>query len=107
MEEEMYQAYQKLQEHEQECKYIRDMEIQRLYQELENSIPISFIEKIIKEKIEWCIKASNSGLNAIQYACSKEDEIERIERQKNISTMISILEEILQELLDERNNTDV
>lgn len=106
MEEEMYEAYQKLQEHEQECKYVRDIEIQRLYQELENSIPISVIENTIKERIEWCIKASNSGLNAIQYACSKKDEIERIERQQNISTMISILKEILQELLDERNNTD-
>lgn len=69
-------------------------------------IPKSKVEELLKEKIEWCIKASNSGLNAIQYACSKEDEIEKIERQKNISTMISILKEILQELLDERNNTD-
>ena len=49
MEEEMYEAYQKLQEHEQECKYVRDIEIQRLYQELENSIPISVIENEIKE----------------------------------------------------------
>ena len=80
--------------------------ISELYFKLENSVSISLIEKIIKEKIKWCIKASNSGLNAIQYACSKEDEIERIERQKNISAMISILEEILQELLNERNNTD-
>ena len=49
MEEEMYEAYQKLQEHEQECKYVRDIEIQRLYQELENSIPISVIENEIEE----------------------------------------------------------
>lgn len=75
--------------------------------QLDNYILKSKVEELLKEKIEWCIKASNSGLNAIQYACSKEDEIERIERQKNISTMISILKEILQELLDERNNADV
>lgn len=90
MEEVMYEAYQKLQEHEQECKYVRDMEIQRLHQELENSVPISLIEKKIEE-----LETMYDGLskNPKEHLHSK--------------TEYKIVIGVLQELLDERNNTEV
>jgi len=92
MEEEMYEAYQKLQEHEQECKYVRDIEIQRLYQELENSIPISVIEKK-KEELKNVLDIIKTG----------KDEFSK--------GQASVLERIIKmfdkELLDERSNTDV
>ena len=49
----------------------------------------------IKEKIEELERISDNGMNAVRFASTHEDEIERIERQKNISTMISILQELL------------
>ena len=51
----------------------------------------------IEEKIEWLEKISDNGMNAVRFAATHEDEIERKERQKNISTMIKILEELLEE----------
>lgn len=51
------------------------------------------IDKINK-KIEWLKQISDNGINAVRFAASYEDEIERKERQKNISTTINILEEL-------------
>ena len=87
MEEEMYEAYQKLQEHEQECKYVRDMEIQKLHQELDNSIPISLIEKKIEEYEKDYDRQDKEGLY-------------------NLTKITSGKIASLRELLDERNNTD-
>lgn len=54
------------------------------------------IDKIDK-KIEWLKQISDNGINAVRFAATYEDEIERKERQKNISTMISILENLKEE----------
>ena len=51
----------------------------------------------INKKIEWLKQISDNGINAVRFAASYEDEIERKERQKNISTMINILEELKEE----------
>lgn len=51
----------------------------------------------VKEKIEWLEEISDNGINAVRFAGAYEDEIKRIERQKNISTMIGILQELLEE----------
>lgn len=53
-------------------------------------------EKRIKEKIEWLEEISDNGMNAVRFAATYEDEIERKERQKNISKMIDILQELIE-----------
>lgn len=58
-----------------------------------NFIPIS----VIQNKIEWLKLIADNGMNAVRFACSKEDEIERIQKQKDINTMINILQELIKE----------
>lgn len=74
-----------------------DAPIDEIYAEINklktNSIPTS----VIKEKIEWLKVIADNGMNAVRFACSKEDEIERMQKQKDINTMINILQEILEE----------
>ena len=91
MEEEMYEAYQKLQEHEQECKYVRDMEIQKLHQELANSISISLIEKK-REELENVLDIIKTGKD--DFSKGQASVLERIIKMFD------------KELLDERNNID-
>lgn len=54
-------------------------------------------DKEIKEKIEWLREISDNGANAVRFAATHDDEIERIQKQKDISTMIGILQELLKE----------
>ena len=51
----------------------------------------------IKEKIEWLREISDNGINAVRFAATHDDEIERMQKQKDISTMIGILQELLRE----------
>ena len=74
-----------------------DASIDEMYAEINklktNSIPTS----VIQNKIEWLKAIADNGMNAVRFACSKEDEIERMQKQKDINTMINILQEIIEE----------
>lgn len=65
---------------------------------LRDSIPKSKVRDKIEEKIEYLKQIIDNGANGVRFANSKEEEIERTERQKNISTMIDILQQILETL---------
>lgn len=68
--------------------------------EISCTIMKDFIEKDVipkskvREKIEWLKTISDNGANAVRFAMTYEDEIERKQKQKDINTMISILEEL-------------
>ena len=73
----------------------RNKELEENYDKLskhfiENHIPKSKV----REKIEWLKTISDNGANAVRFAMTYEDEIERKQKQKDINTMISILEEL-------------
>lgn len=51
----------------------------------------------VQEKIEWLEEISDNGMNAVRFAATYEDEIERKERQKCISRMIEILQELIED----------
>lgn len=65
---------------------------------IEGFIPKSKVKEKIEEKIEYLKQIIDNGANGVRFANSKEEEIERTERQKNISTMIDILQQILETL---------
>ena len=80
------------------------------FEELFGNTPFKNIEKVkkyikdnyinkdkIRQKIEWCKSIIDNGANAVRFANSSKEEIERAERVRNISTMIDILEELLEE----------
>lgn len=51
----------------------------------------------IREEIEHLEKIADNGINAVRFAASEEDEIKRIQKQKDIGAMIDILQELLEE----------
>lgn len=51
----------------------------------------------IKRKIDELKEIADNGANAVRFAMTHDDEIERIQKQKDISTMINILQELLED----------
>lgn len=57
----------------------------------------NFIHKDkIKAKIEEIKAIADNGANAVRFAMTHEDEIERIQKQKDIGTMVEILQSLLE-----------
>ena len=76
--------------------HLTDGQYRKVIDAVQKDAKKEIIDKIDK-KIEWLKQISDNGINAVRFAASYEDEIERKERQKNISTMINILEELKEE----------
>ena len=65
--------------------------------EIETRIKNKFISKDkIKAKIEELKAIADNGANAVRFAMTHEDEIERIQKQKDIGTMVEILQSLLE-----------
>jgi len=52
-------------------------------------------KSLVREKIEHLKEISDNGANAVRFAAAHDDEIERIQKQRDISTMIDILQDLL------------
>ena len=50
----------------------------------------------IKAKIEALKAIADNGANAVRFAMTHEDEIERIQKQKDIGTMVEVLQSLLE-----------
>ena len=50
----------------------------------------------IKAKIEELKLIADNGANAVRFAMTHDDEVERIQKQKDISAMIDILQSLLE-----------
>ncbi len=73
-------------------------ELKKIQKAIENLLKERQADKDrIKEKIEWLREISDNGINAVRFAATHDDEIERMQKQKDISTMIGILQELLKE----------
>lgn len=54
------------------------------------------IQDKIKAKIEELKLIADNGANAVRFAMTHDDEVERIQKQKDISAMIDILQSLLE-----------
>ena len=63
---------------------------------LAQSVAISMFEDKIKAIIEELKLIADNGANAVRFAMTHDDEVERIQKQKDISAMIDILQSLLE-----------
>ena len=54
------------------------------------------VENKIKAKIEELKLIADNGANAVRFAMTHDDEVERIQKQKDIRTMVDILQSLLE-----------